>query len=70
MEIYFKHNQITDFGKALLETLQQKKYYDPKLLIRVSNFMKSYPAISEQIDAVSYFRIKVEASGSKTLTFS
>lgn len=53
MEIYFKHNQITDFGKALLETLQQKKYYDPKLLIRVSNFLKSYPAISEQIDALN-----------------
>lgn len=52
MEIYFNNRQFTDFGKALIETLQQTRQPDAKLLVDVCNFLKKYPTVSEQLAAL------------------
>ena len=52
MEIYFTNSQFTDFGKALIETLQQTGHPDAKLLVDICNFLKKYPTVSEQLAAL------------------
>ena len=64
MEIYFTNSQFTDFGKALIETLQQTRQPDAKLLVDVCNFLKKYPTVSEQLAALKDDEMELDLSWS------